>query len=379
MFILYSVVYANSQQGDIEFQKGNYVKAIKYYKKTTLKEDKYRNIKLAQAYSRLADNFSKIKDFKKAKYYYNKAIQLKSRLATFKLAKLYEKEGDLFYKRRKYQLALNSYSQSIHLGHKISRNKLIATKKMVKHQKSLVHDTRRVVTAKSPSWTKAIGRLITPAKLKIHKKGYSMRIEKCSATLVNFDHYKSSRIIVTASHCLREFNKNAGLIRFIIRTKSDQMIQRYVKVYKNSHFDLSLKKSDYAILILSSSISKKDVTPVIIDKRSFMKLQKQYRHHFASLAGFSSDIGGFGSKLTYDPQCKIHYFNKLYGKSNCIGYKGASGGPVILTAYQNRKRKKSYLVGVVSYFKGDKYNHIYFTPHYIFYTSLKKAIQKYNK
>jgi len=380
-FLLSTFLYGNSQKGDSAFQNGNYIEAIKYYKESSLKEDKYLHIKLAQAYTRLADNFFRIYNFKKAKYYYKKAIDLKGRLAKEKLAKLYEKEGDLYYKGKKFILALQSYRKSFTVGNKAAKRKITATSKRVKHQLSLAGDTRKIVTTTSPSWAKAIGRLITPTHLKRKKNRSAIQMAKCSATVVNFDEYESSKIIVTASHCIKHYDKKAGLIRFIIKTADNKMILRYATIYKDSHFDLKLlkKKSDYAILILSSPISRKAIKPVKVVATSFSKLQKKYKYHFASLAGFSSDIGDFGSELTYDPKCKIQYFNKLYGKSNCSAFKGASGGPVILTTSNDKKRAEFYLVGVVSHFRGNKYNHIYFAPEHIFYQSLKKAIETYNK
>jgi len=380
IFLVVSLSYANSQQGDKAFQEGNYKKAIEYYKKSTLKEDPLLDIKLAQAYTRLGDNFSKIYNFKEAKKYYHKAISKGARLAKFKLAKLYEKEADLYYKNKKYKLALDLYNRAKKLGDKKLAKKIKNARQYVLHQKALNHDTRKVVDQNSPLWTKAIGRLIVPTKInRGPKKSYSINIKKCSATLVNFERFNSSKVIVTASHCLSEFDKSVGLLRFLIKSKEDTIIEKYVTIYKDSNYNHNLKTtSDYAILILNSPISRKDVEPVIIDKRSFSKLKKEYKYHFGSLAGFSSDIGDYGSALTYDPKCEINYYNKFYGKSNCSGYKGASGGPVILTTSKDNKKTKSYFVGVVSHFRGNKYNHIYFSPHHIFYPSLKKAIEKFN-
>lgn len=380
LFLLCSLLYGNSEQGDREFKNGNYIKAIEYYKQSTIEEDKYLYIKLAQSYTRLGDNFLKIYNFKEAKKYYQEAINIGGRLAQSKLAKLYEKEADIYYKGKKYLLALSLYKKSYALGNKNLERKIKKVTQSLEHEQNLIDDTRKTVTTNSPIWTYAIGRLIIPTKFKREKNRTQTKIKKCSATLVNFEQLDSSKVIVTASHCISEFNKNAGLLRFIIKTKENQIIQKYATIYKDSKFDPKLKKtSDYAILILSSPILKKDVEPVIIDKRSFVKLQKEYQYHFASLGGFSSDVGDYGTQLTYDPKCKIKYYNNLYGKSNCSGFKGASGGPVVLTTSQDKKNEKFYFVGVVSHFKGKKFNEIYFAPHDIFYNSLKKAIERYNQ
>ncbi|MCD4757651.1 MAG: trypsin-like serine protease [Arcobacteraceae bacterium] len=374
-----SVLYANLQLADEEFTKGNYTKAIEYYEQLP-KQDKYINKKLFQSYILAADHFSYVYNFEESKKYYNKAMPYNEKLVKSKLAKLYEKEGNLYNKGRKYNLALQSYTKAVAFGTTELEKKIVDIKKILQHQKNLKNDTRKVVNQNSPIWTKAIGRLVIPTRIKMAtNSGYKVDIKKCSATLVNFEELHSSKIIVTASHCLTKFDKSVGLLRFLIKSKENKIIQKYATIYKDSNFDPKLKKaSDFAILILSSPISKEEVEPVKVVEKSFNKLQEEYKYHFASLAGFSSDIGDFGSQLTYDPKCKIQYFNKLYGKSSCSGFKGASGGPVVLTTSKDKKTIEYYFVGIISHFRGNKYNKIYFAPHHIFYQSLKKAIEIYN-
>jgi tetratricopeptide (TPR) repeat protein len=382
IYFFYSILSASVQLAQEEFKKGNYVKAIEYYEQLPNKDENI-NKKLFQAYIFAADHFSYVYNFKESKRYYNKAIKYNynKELVEKKLAKLYEKEGDLYNKGKKYKLALASYSKGVKFGDKEQEKKIDDIKKILNHQKNLKDDTRKVVTQNSPQWTKAIGRLVIPTKIKMAtNSGYKVDIKKCSATLVNFEELSSSKIIVTASHCLTEFDRKVGLLRFIIKSKDNKIIQKYATIYNDSHFDPKLKEaSDFAILILSSPISKQEVESINVDKRSFDNLQNDYPYYFASLAGFSSDIGDFGSKLTYDPKCEILYYNKLYGKSNCSGFKGASGGPVVLITSVDKKIVNYYFVGVVSHFRDEKYNEIYFAPHHIFYESLKKAIDTYNQ
>ena len=111
---------------------------------------------------------------------------------------------------------------------------------------------------------------------------------------------------------------------------------------------------------------------MIVSSTKFTTLQKKYKDNFASLAGFSGDIGDFGARLTYDPKCSIKPFNKMYGASNCTGFKGASGGPVVLTV-SKKGRQKHYIVGVVSHFKHKDFRKIFFAPQDIFYKYVKKA------
>jgi len=167
-------------------------------------------------------------------------------------------------------------------------------------------------------------------------------------------------------------------MRFIIKNLNGDMIQRMAKVYKDSHYKNNKLEttSDYAILILNKSISQKDVKPFIIYKDDFISLKNRYKVSFGSLAGFSSDIGEAGAKLTYDPKCELSFFSKTYGASNCSGFKGASGGPVVMTTTNDNINFNHHFVGVVSHFKNKKFQQIYFAPHHIFYDDLVNIIKK---
>jgi len=190
---------------------------------------------------------------------------------------------------------------------------------------------------------------------------------------------KYSQIIVTASHCLTNYKKDSGNLRFIIKNSHGEMVQKIAYLLLDSKYSSKELKtnSDYAILMLDSAISNRDVSPFIIQKESFTQLQKKNRNNFASLAGFSGDIGDFGAILSYDPKCKLNYYSKTYGASNCSGFKGASGGAVVLTI-KNNNIETSHLVGIVSHFKKKSYQKIFFAPHHLFYKDLLLFIHKYN-
>ena len=362
------------ETGDKHYYTQNYLEAIKYYKEAKVKKDEKADLKLIMSYLKLGDNFLKIRDFKKAISYYNKAVNLDSPTAKLKLSKVYETQADQFLRVKKYKTAYNLYQKSLNLGNKTVSKKLRDTKKHIDHQKNLKDDTRKIVDKTAPSWTKSIGRIIVPTKLEfVTAKRYKTDFKKCTATLVNIDEKKSSNIVVTASHCLTKYKKEAGDIRFIIKANNGDMIQRIAKVVYDSRYSHRKLKtvSDYAILKLDSKISIKLVKPMKIVDKSFSKLKKEYRYSFASLAGFSGDIGDFGAQLTYDPECSIFTFDKVYGYSNCKGFKGASGGPVVLSATNDNKKFDYYFVGVVSHFRDKNFKNIYFAPLDIFYNKVK--------
>ena len=180
---------------------------------------------------------------------------------------------------------------------------------------------------------------------------------------------------------ISSYDKKAGAIRFIIKNKKNRMVERYAKVYYDSKYDQKkLKtKSDYAILKLDRKITTKDVEPMNIKKESFMELQNEHKYSFGSLGGFSSDVGEFGALLTYDPKCKLQYYSKTYAKSTCIGFKGASEGPVVLSISNDKQNYKSNFVGVVSHYKNGKFKEIFFAPHYIYYSKVISVINMYNQ
>ncbi len=359
----------------------NYLEAIKYYKLAYKNHHPKGKIKLSMSYLKLGGNFENIYNYKKALSWYKKALNLNSKVAKSKIAKIYEKQAKIFKRIKNYKTALNLYNKSLDLGNLNANKYIIEIDKIFKHKKELINDTRKIVSSKSPEWTQSIGRLIIPTKFEfIDKKRYKTNYKKCSASLVNIDSLTNTKVIITASHCLSKYKQKAGNLKFIIKAKNNKMIHRRATVIVDSHYNNKKLNtiSDYAILILDKSISSAEVKPFYIEAIDFSTIEKAYKYSFASLAGFSSDIGDYGAKLTYDPNCKLKYYSKTYGASDCSGFKGASGGPVVVTSSNDNINFKYNFVGVVSHFKSNKFNHIYFAPHHIFYNNIIDAIRLYN-
>ncbi len=370
----------NIEKGDRFFAGGDYNSAVVEYEKALKDGEDKARIKLVMSYIKLGDNYLRIRAFLSSEKYYLLAKKLGSRLADSKLSRLYENIGDLYTKGKKFDQAYLSYKKAFDLGNKEVLPKLGETEKILNHYEKLDDDTRKIVNSDSPSWTKAIGRLVIPTKLEVTRSGYKISQKKCSATLVNFSNIPSSKVIVTASHCLSNYDKEAGIIRFLIKNTQGDVIQKYAEVFEDSFYDEKNtdKNSDYAILILSSAIDKSEVVPLLIPNASFGDIKKSRRYSFGSMAGYSSDIGEHGFRLTYDPQCELDYFNKFYGKSSCNAFSGASGGPVVLSAGNNKDELKYYFVGVISHYRDDDFKNLYFSPHHIFLNSLASAVRKYN-
>ena len=365
-------------KGDEEFLQENYKKAIYYYMQADDKTQVQIKYRISQSYLRIGDNYQKIKNYNKALVWYKKAAKLKDRSALTKIGKVYEKQGDLYTKVHKYKEALSLYQKALKLQNKNLDKKIALVKEKLSHQKKLSTDTRIIVTKDSPQWTHAIGRLIIPTKLEFSAQTkYKTFHKKCSATLVNLNENKNSKIILTASHCLSNYNPKAGQLKFIIKNSKGEMVYRIAKIEFDSKFDIKKmkNKTDFAILSLSRKISYKEVEPFLIQKDSFLSLQKRYKSSFASLGGFSSDIAQFGANLTYDPKCRVSAYSSTYAASTCNGFKGASGGPIVLTTTDDNITYKHHFIGVVSHFKNKDFTNIFFAPHHPFFKRIKENIK----
>ncbi|MGB5867292.1 MAG: trypsin-like serine protease, partial [Arcobacteraceae bacterium] len=327
------------------------------------------------------ENFTKIKEYKKALQWLNEAEKLNDGIAAIQISEVYEKLANRYARAHNYKEALKLYEKALNVRDKKLQNKIDKIKKLLDHQSKLTEDTRKAVTKSSPPWTHAVGRLIIPTKLQfINEKQYTTKNKKCSATLVNLAPNTDSSIIVTASHCLTQYDKTAGPLKFIIQNNKKIMIYRIANIEFDSKFQIKKMKTttDFAILSLHEPISTDDVKAMVIQKKSFADLQTRTVKNFGSLAGFSGDIAQYGEKLTYDPNCRLKSYNSMYGASTCSGFNGASGGPIVLTTTNDDKNFKYYYVGVVSHFRNKNYKNIYFAPHHIFYDRLEKIIRDFN-
>ena len=366
--------------GDKYFLKKHYEKALTYYLKTDKDTQKRIKPRIIQCYLQTGDKYFNIKLYKKALQWYGKALKLDNQSALVKIGKTYEANADNYTKHHKYEKALSFYQKAYEFKNKTLNKKIDAIKKKLSHKQKLKNDTRILVTKDSPIWTHSIGKLLIPTKLEfISKTKYRKKNKKCSATLVNLDTTSDSKTIITASHCLEAFNPKAGQIKFVIKDTINKTIFRTARIVYDSKFNINKMNSttDFAILSLNKKIPLKKVKPMIINKYSFDTLQTVYKNNFGSLGGFSNDIAAYGSKLTYDPKCKLSTYTRMYGASTCKGFKGASGGPIVLTTTNDNKTFNYHFVGVVSHFKNEKFSNIFFSPHHLFYEKIKKII-KYN-
>ena len=368
--------------GDEAFAKKYYTHAVKLYKQSANKNSQEVKIRLIQCYHKLGDNFLKIKEYEIALEWYKKAQNINSKTSLNKISKVYESQADQYNRIYKYNKALLLYEKALTLNNKNVIVKIKKINNILNHKAKLIDDSRKLVTKESPVWTKAIGRIIIPTSLEfVTKKRYKKKFKKCSASLVSLAGYINSKVIITASHCLVSYNKNAGNIKFIIKDSVGTIIHRIATIKYDSNFKIKKLKSttDWVILVLDKEISVRNVKPFFIQKDSFSQLQEKYKYSFGSLGGFSSDIAAHGAKLTYDPKCELRIDTKMYSASSCTGFNGSSGGPLVLTTSNDNINFQYNFVGVVSHFKNKNFKNIYFTPHNLFYEQLKQTIQTNNR
>ena len=348
--------------GDKAFHQENYKEAIDNYEKSQDKNHSKVKLKLIKSYIELGNNYSSIQKLRSALAWYKKATLLDKNVASMEISLVYEK-------------ALSIRDSSL-------EKKIQQMKRHIEHTSNLDNDTRKIVTESSPAWTHAVGRLIIPTKLTfISEKIHQKQQKNCSASLVNLSKNMDSSVIITAAHCLSEFNHKVGDLKFIIKDTKGNVIHRNAKIEFASNFDIKklTTTTDFAILSLDKPISKTKVTPLIIQKNSFVTLQKKSLKNYASLVGFSNDIAKYGAKLTYDPKCSISSFHTMYGASTCSGFNGASGGPIILTTTKDNINFEYHFVGVVSHFKNKEYTNMFFAPHHQFFDTIEAIINSFQK
>jgi len=185
-----------------------------------------------------------------------------------------------------------------------------------------------------PAWLGAVGKLkVSSQKYQQgHRRHYT---EDCSATLVSPKAERDADILVSAWHCFEYYRDLSRSIEFSLPQAAGQTITRRAQLM-TSGGDM---QADWAILRLDSPI------PYELAKALLPHPQPSTPHHAISIAGFSRDggLGQNGAVLTYHDNCTITRHSNHLRYSDCLAFKGASGGSVV-TQFSG----KHYLAGVIS-------------------------------
>ncbi len=221
-------------------------------------------------------------------------------------------------------------------------------------------DSRQVYDGASPDWLQAVGKLQVPGS-KIVSGRRTHHREDCSATLVAKRGSDKADTIVTAWHCLEFYADLSRPITFTLFPGS----QKSIEIEAHRLADGGGIHSDWALLRLRRAIAASEVVAMSIHpERADPALP-------ITMAGYSRDAGkgDRGKALTFDPNCRITAQAALSSNSDCMAYKGASGGAVMQLSEQG----SPLLSGIIS--RGDSSAISIYVPVSGFRGSLTRFLQ----
>ena len=191
-------------------------------------------------------------------------------------------------------------------------------------------DTREIYSSAAPPWLRAVGRLAVPGSR--YRDGNRQHLrEDCSATLVTRSAGAAADTIVTAWHCLEHYNDLSRPIMFTLLA-GVEAAPRSIEAYRLA--DGGGMHADWALLRLRQPVAAAAVAALEIQSGRADPGQ------LITMAGFSRDPGkgGGGTRLTFDPACLVTRLDVASSESNCLAYKGASGGAVVQQSVDGEPR-----------------------------------------
>lgn len=198
-------------------------------------------------------------------------------------------------------------------------------------------DPRQVYSAGSPTWLQAVGKLTVPGYR--YQNGDRRHHEQhCTATLIK------ENVILSGWHCLEHYVDLSQDIVFTLPHAKTNITRtaRHLADGGGMH-------ADWLLLELSKPISTRVAAAVPVSTASVVTPGTQT----LTLAGYSRDpgLGESGQRLSYHADCEILHSEAYRVATNCVAFKGSSGGPVI---------HGQSIIGVVS--AGDSAQLSYYTP-----------------
>lgn len=196
-------------------------------------------------------------------------------------------------------------------------------------------DQRSVYSEESPSWLNAVGKLEVPANRYLDGRRKHHR-EDCSGTLLASAPGRRADLVLTAWHCLEDYDDLSRSIVFTLRPNSEQPVQR--EAYRVA--DGGGMHADWALLKLYRPVEATQV-PGLPPHPARADASRPI-----TMAGYSGDngLGDGGATLTYHRNCRVTQQQLRESESDCQAYKGASGGAVIQLSAEG----EAQLSGVIS-------------------------------
>lgn len=216
-------------------------------------------------------------------------------------------------------------------------------------------DPRLPVEAGAPPGLLAVGRLAIPTS-RIEDGRRRHYDERCSGTLLAPPDGGDARFVLSAWHCLEYYTDLSRDIRFELTGLAGEPLRSSARAVASG----GGMTADWALLELNAPIPAGRSATAELDARTVAPGAR------LAMAGFSGDsgVGAGGERLTYDPHCRVTGMSGADRLTDCLAYKGASGGG----AFHGGR-----LVGVLS--RGDSRGRSIYVPAARFLPALSRRLR----
>ena len=210
-------------------------------------------------------------------------------------------------------------------------------------------DPRQVFGVNSPVWLQSVGKLTVPGYR--YKNGDRRHHQQhCTATLV------SENVVLSGWHCLEYYTDLSQDIIFTLPYATEKITRSARRIADGGGMH-----ADWSLLKLNKPVNERIANAIRVSAFDVDQAGTQA----LTLAGYSRDsgMGKSGQRLSYHADCAILHSESYRVATNCVAFKGSSGGPVVYN---------QTIVGVVSV--GDSERLSFYTPSTYFYSAVKRYL-----
>jgi len=178
-------------------------------------------------------------------------------------------------------------------------------------------ESRLPLADNAPPWLLAVGRLAIPAS-RVEDGRRRHYKERCSGTLLAPPDGADAQFVLSAWHCLEYYTDLSRAIRFELTGLSGEVLESRARAVASG----GGMAADWALLELDPPIPAGRGATAALDGRTVAAGAR------LAMAGFSGDpgLGAGGERLTYDPACRVTGSSGADRLTDCLAFKGASGG-----------------------------------------------------